>query len=72
MLFYAKNIAEKKAARSRHLYGGPSLPIKKKNKNENKRKIKKKIKKYWKNEKKYYWGKKPTKLSWPINAKSDT
>ena len=45
MLFYAKNIAEKKAARSRHLYGGPSLPIKKKNKNENKRKIKKKIKK---------------------------
>ena len=38
MLFYAKNIAEKKAARSRHLNGGPSLPIKKKKKMKIKRK----------------------------------
>ena len=37
--FNAKNIAEKKAARSRHLYGGPSLPIKKK---KQKTKIKRK------------------------------
>ena len=44
------------------MYGGPSLPIKKKTKNENK-----KIEKM----KKIFRKKNPTKLSWSESAKSD-
>ena len=44
------------------MYGGPSLPIKKKTKNENK-----KIEKM----KKIFRKKTPTKLSWSESAKSD-